>query len=48
MKQTHVRVYHLLKQALVKKLLSGCKWISSMDVHHTGAHGGFGVGLGLS
>jgi hypothetical protein len=34
--QTHVRVYHLLKQALVKKLLSGCKWISAMDVHSSG------------
>lgn len=33
-----MRVYHLLKQALVKKLLSGCKWISAMDVHATGTY----------
>jgi len=36
--QTHIRVYHLLKQVLVKKLLSGCKWISSLDVHPSGDH----------
>jgi ribosome biogenesis protein ERB1 len=23
---------------LVKKLMSGCKWISSIDVHHSGDH----------
>lgn len=34
--QTHVRVYHLLKQMLVKKLITGCKWISCIDVHPTG------------
>lgn len=33
--QQHVRVYHLVQQKLVKKLVSGCRWISSMDVHHT-------------
>eukprot|EP00953_Heterococcus_sp_UTEX-ZZ885_P023182 12760-Heterococcus_DN1.PRE.1 len=34
----HVRVYHLVKQALVKRLLTGCKWISYMDIHPTGDH----------
>ncbi|KAG5179348.1 NUC169 domain-containing protein [Tribonema minus] len=39
----HVRVYHLVKQAsgtaaLVKRLLSGCKWISYMDIHPSGDH----------
>ena len=36
--QQSVRVYHLLEQKLVKKLLSGCKWLSSMDVHQSGDH----------
>lgn len=34
----HVRVYHLIKQAMVKRLLSGCRWISSIDVHPSGDH----------
>jgi ribosome biogenesis protein ERB1 len=25
-------------QALVKRLLTGCKWISYMDIHPTGDH----------
>ena len=29
----HVRVYHLQQQRLVKKLLSSCKHICSLDVH---------------
>eukprot|EP00752_Nemacystus_decipiens_P003314 g3067.t1 len=33
-----VRIYHLIKQMLVKKLVSGCKWISCIDVHPTGDH----------
>jgi len=33
-----IRIYHLVKQAMVKRLLSGCKWISSMDVHVSGDH----------
>ncbi|CAB1100485.1 unnamed protein product [Ectocarpus sp. CCAP 1310/34] len=33
-----VRIYHLIKQMLVKKLISGCKWISCIDVHPTGDH----------
>jgi ribosome biogenesis protein ERB1 len=36
--QQHVRIYHLVKQALVKRLITGCRWISSMDVHHSGDH----------
>ena len=36
--QQHVRVYHLVKQALVKRLSSGCRWISSIDVHPSGDH----------
>ncbi|KJE92918.1 Bop1-prov protein [Capsaspora owczarzaki ATCC 30864] len=34
--QHYVRVYNLLKQELAKKLISGVKWISSMDVHPGG------------
>jgi ribosome biogenesis protein ERB1 len=34
----HVRVYHLVKQAMVKRLSSGCRWISSIDVHPSGDH----------
>lgn len=36
--QQHIRVYHLVKQAMVKRLISGCRWISSLDVHPTGDH----------
>mmetsp|Transcript_19354 Transcript_19354/g.45234 ORF Transcript_19354/g.45234 Transcript_19354/m.45234 type:complete len:514 (-) Transcript_19354:36-1577(-) len=36
--QQHVRVYHLVKQAMVKRLVSGCRWISSLDVHPSGDH----------
>eukprot|EP01029_Cantina_marsupialis_P028293 TRINITY_DN775979_c0_g1_i1.p1 TRINITY_DN775979_c0_g1~~TRINITY_DN775979_c0_g1_i1.p1 ORF type:complete len:683 (+),score=197.25 TRINITY_DN775979_c0_g1_i1:27-2051(+) len=36
--QQHVRVYNLVNQVLVKKLISGVKWISSIDVHHSGDH----------
>ena len=34
--QRFVRVYNLLKQQLMKKLQSNCKWVSSMDIHHGG------------
>jgi len=34
--QQHVKVYHLVEQKLVKKLMSGCKWISSLAVHSGG------------
>lgn len=36
--QTHVRIYHLVKQQLTKKLSSGVKWISSMAIHPSGDH----------
>lgn len=36
--QQHVRVYHLVKQTMAKRLLSGCRWISSIDIHPTGDH----------
>ncbi|RHY34752.1 hypothetical protein DYB32_000695 [Aphanomyces invadans] len=36
--QTHVRVYNLVQQAMVKKLSSGVKWISCLHVHPTGDH----------
>jgi ribosome biogenesis protein ERB1 len=61
--QQHIRVYHLVKQAMVKRkfysygcllifknlihlhlsfcfsgLISGCRWISSLDIHPTGDH----------
>ena len=34
----HVRVYHLVKQVMVKRLMSGCRHISSLDVHCSGDH----------
>ena len=34
----HVRVYHLVKQVMVKRLMSGCRHISSLDVHASGDH----------
>jgi len=34
----HVRVYHLVKQMMVKRLMSGCRHISSLDVHGSGDH----------
>ncbi|KAK6093141.1 Ribosome biogenesis protein erb1 [Batrachochytrium dendrobatidis] len=34
--QRYVRVYNLVKQELVKKLMSGSQWISSMDIHPGG------------
>jgi len=36
--QQHVRIYHLVKKAMVKRLISGCRWISSLDIHKTGDH----------
>lgn len=36
--QQHIRIYHLLKQSMVKRLMSGCRWISSIDVHPSGDH----------
>ncbi|KAF5298500.1 hypothetical protein FQA39_LY19225 [Lamprigera yunnana] len=34
--QRHIRVYDLMGQALVKKLMSNSHWIASMDVHPGG------------
>lgn len=34
--QRSVRVYHLLRQELTKKLVPNCKWVSSMAVHPAG------------
>ena len=34
--QRFVRVYDLVKQELIKKLISGVKWISSIDIHPLG------------
>jgi ribosome biogenesis protein ERB1 len=36
--QQHVKIYHLIEQQLVKKLLSGCKWLSCADIHPSGDH----------
>jgi ribosome biogenesis protein ERB1 len=36
--QQHIRIYHLVKQAMVKRLISGCRWISSLDIHPSGDH----------
>lgn len=36
--QQHVRIYHLVKQTLMKRLFSGCRWISSISVHPSGDH----------
>ena len=36
--QQHVKVYHLVEQKMVKKLMTGCKWISSVDIHPSGDH----------
>eukprot|EP01134_Creolimax_fragrantissima_P004760 CFRG4760T1 len=34
--QRYVRVYNLSSQELIKKLITGVKWVSSMDVHPGG------------
>ncbi|XP_033924121.1 ribosome biogenesis protein BOP1 [Melopsittacus undulatus] len=34
--QRYIRVYNLLKQELTKKLMSNCKWVSSMAIHPGG------------
>jgi ribosome biogenesis protein ERB1 len=36
--QRYVRMYDLAAQQLLKTLLPGLKWISSMDVHPSGDH----------
>lgn len=34
--QRYVRIYNLMKQELTKKLLTNCKWVSSMAIHPGG------------
>jgi ribosome biogenesis protein ERB1 len=34
--QTHIRVYDLSKQELIKKLIPSCKWISKIAIHPKG------------
>lgn len=34
--QRSVRIYHLLRQELTKKLMPNCKWVSSLAVHPAG------------
>lgn len=46
--QRFVRIYHLLKQELTKKLLTNCKWVSSMAVHPGGERGPWGHSGGCS
>ncbi|KAF9057381.1 NUC169 domain-containing protein [Panaeolus papilionaceus] len=36
--QQYVRIYNLSEQKLIKTLLPGIRWISSMDVHPSGDH----------
>jgi len=36
--QQYVRIYNLAEQKLLKTLMPGIKWISSMDVHPSGDH----------
>jgi ribosome biogenesis protein ERB1 len=37
--QRSVRIYHLLRQELTKKLMPNCKWVSSLAVHPAGEGG---------
>eukprot|EP01126_Amoeba_proteus_P000152 TRINITY_DN10061_c0_g1_i3.p1 TRINITY_DN10061_c0_g1~~TRINITY_DN10061_c0_g1_i3.p1 ORF type:complete len:223 (-),score=35.92 TRINITY_DN10061_c0_g1_i3:250-918(-) len=34
--QKHVRIYNLAAQVMIKKLITGVRWISAMDVHPGG------------
>ncbi|KAF8901704.1 BOP1NT-domain-containing protein [Gymnopilus junonius] len=36
--QQYVRIYNLSEQKLIKTLIPGIKWISSMDIHPSGDH----------
>ncbi|KAF8974583.1 ribosome biogenesis protein ERB1 [Flammula alnicola] len=36
--QQYVRIYNLSEQKLIKTLMPGMKWISSMDIHPSGDH----------
>ena len=40
--QRSVRLYHLLRQELTKKLLPNCKWVSSLAVHPAGEGASWG------
>ncbi|KAL0599291.1 Ribosome biogenesis protein BOP1 [Plecturocebus cupreus] len=40
--QRSIRLYHLLRQELTKKLMPNCKWVSSLAVHPAG-EGGVGT-----
>lgn len=39
--QRSVRIYHLLRQELTKKLMPNCKWVSSLAVHPAGEGNGY-------
>nr|NVI69899.1 putative ribosome biogenesis protein BOP1 homolog [Cucujiformia] len=34
--QRHIRIYDLVKQTMMKKLMTNCKWISTMSIHPGG------------
>lgn len=36
--QRYVRLYNLMEQKLIKTLMPGIRWISSMDIHPSGDH----------
>ncbi|GMH50898.1 hypothetical protein TL16_g00894 [Triparma laevis f. inornata] len=36
--QQYVKIYHLLKQTMVKKLLPNCKHLTSISIHSSGDH----------
>lgn len=36
--QRTVRIYNLMKQTLIRKLMPGCRWISSLAIHTSGDH----------
>ena len=36
--QRYVRLYDLAAQKLIKTLMSGVQWISTMDIHPSGDH----------
>ncbi len=36
--QQNVKVYNLVEQKLVKKLLTNCKWVSCLSMHSSGDH----------
>ena len=36
--QQHIKLFNLTESTLVKRLISGCKWLSSIDIHPNGDH----------